>query len=284
MLEQLFKHQKIEVLDQGWVELIDWIGSDQSIVDCARVSYSGEGTRQVRDDKGLIDYLMRHKHTSPFESCEIRFHIKAPLFVARQWLRHRTANVNEMSGRYSVIEDEFYIPDIDNIGVQDNLNKQGTVYEGLSLEDKEQFIRLLKAQNQAQYACYKQMLELGVSRETARIFLPLNIYTKFSWKMDAHNLMHFLKLRCDPHAQLEIRHYAEAILSVFKAWLPQTYQSFLNHVLDATTFSRDEMEELGKIISNHCSTPQCKVDDENISLKGSRLRELKTKLEKLNIR
>lgn len=218
-----------DVLDHGFVRLVSTMGDDSSIVQAARVSY-GDGTKTQREDEKLIHYLMKNRHTTPFEMCEIKLHIKLPIFVSRQWVRHRTASINEVSARYSVLPEEFYIPDPKQIQSQSKINKQGR--EGRiagELEAQQFFMQ----HSQLSYTIYKQLLELGVARELARMVLPLNIYTEMYWKIDLHNLMHFLKLRLDPHAQWEIRQYAEAISEIVKEWVPVSWAAFEQHQLGA---------------------------------------------------
>lgn len=224
----------IPVLDKGFVRLVDVMGSDQAIVQAARVSY-GEGTKTVREDAALIDYLMRHRHTSPFEMVEFKFHVKAPLFVARQWFRHRTASVNEISGRYSVLKEEFYEPKA--FRRQARRNKQAS--EGTLLD--EEAMALAKEAEEEAYAAYQALLQKGVAREMARMVLPLSLYTEFYWKQDLHNLFHFLKLRLAPEAQWEIRQYAQAIAEIVKARVPLAWAAFEEHVLHGASLSRTEV-------------------------------------------
>lgn len=237
--------EKINVLDKGHVILQDVMGNDGSIVDAARTSY-GAGTRCVRKDEQLIRYLMKHRHTSPFEMCEVKFHIKAPLFVTQQWLRHRTASVNQVSARYSEIKDEFYLPAEWRAQAQNN--KQGS--EGLVTETPHDALSIdfESAANMA-YMVYGNALNNGVARELARIALPGSTYTEFVWKIDLHNLFHFLKLRMDSHAQYEIRVYAEAMAKMVKAKFPISWRAFEDYVLHAKTFSRVEAEYLKKAVS-----------------------------------
>ncbi|MER3451049.1 MAG: thymidylate synthase (FAD) [Thermus sp.] len=233
---------EIPVLDKGFVRLVDQMGGDQAIVQAARVSY-GEGTKTYREDKALIDYLMRNRHTSPFEMVEFKFHVKAPLFVVRQWFRHRTASVNEISGRYSILKEEFYEPKAWRRQAKEN--KQGS--EG-GFQDEEAVSLLREAQGTA-YRTYQALLEKGVAREMARFTLPLNLYTEFYWKQDLHNLFHFLKLRLDPHAQWEIREYARAIAEIVKAHVPLAWESFEEHVLEGANLSRSELKALRGLLT-----------------------------------
>ena len=227
MENHLFKAH--EVLDHGFIRVIDYMGNDGSIVQAARVSY-GEGTKKARDDEGLIRYLMRHWHSTPFEMCEVKFHIKLPVFVARQWIRHRTANVNEYSARYSILDREFYIPDASNLASQSKTNNQGrgSVLTG---KEAEKVLEILRTDSSRSYDNYEKMLDQtnqdGLARELARMNLPMNIYTQWYWKIDLHNLFHFLRLRADSHAQYEIRVYSEVLNKIVADWVPMAYQAFL---------------------------------------------------------
>ncbi|WP_117238313.1 FAD-dependent thymidylate synthase [Thermus sediminis] len=234
--------ERIPVLDKGFVRLVEAMGDDAAIVQAARVSY-GEGTKTVREDKALIDYLMRHRHTSPFEMVEFKFHVKAPLFVVRQWFRHRTASVNEISGRYSVLKEEFYEPPAWRR--QAKRNKQGS--EGL-LADEEASLLLKEVEANA-YQAYRALLAKGVAREMARMVLPLNLYTEFYWKQDLHNLFGFLKLRLAPEAQWEIRQYAKAIAEIVKARVPLAWGSFEEHALHGANLSRTELGALRGLLT-----------------------------------
>ncbi len=238
--------QAFPVLDKGFVRLVDYLGSDARIVQAARVSY-GEGTKTFREDKGLIDYLLRNQHTSPFEQVSLTFHCKMPIFVARQWVRHRTAKLNEISGRYSVMKDEFYVPDSEAIAFQSTDNKQGRSSEEVPAEVKEKVRGLLEQGQRQAFGEYEALLDEGVARELARINLPLSLYTEWYWTMDLHNLFHFLALRLDAHAQLEIRKYAEVILQITRAVAPVAVESFENHLLGGVKFSRQELEALRKV-------------------------------------
>ncbi|APD08670.1 MULTISPECIES: FAD-dependent thymidylate synthase [Thermus] len=257
----------IPVLDKGFVRLVDVMGDDRAIVQAARVSY-GEGTRTVREDAALIDYLMRHRHTSPFEMVEFKFHVKAPLFVVRQWFRHRTASVNEISGRYSVLKDEFYEPNA--FRRQAKRNKQGSEGE---LADEEALALLREAEREA-YRVYEKLLEKGVAREMARLVLPLNLYTEFYWKQDLHNLFHFLKLRLSPDAQWEIREYAKAIAEIVKAHVPLAWASFEEHVLHGATLSRTELKALEGLLTPELYEKALGA----LGLSGSRLKEALEKI------
>ncbi|MEM7090741.1 MAG: FAD-dependent thymidylate synthase [Pseudomonadota bacterium] len=232
-------YQPVQVLDHGFVRVIDYMGDDAAIVQAARVSY-GQGTKKSRDDSGLIRYLMRHWHSTPFEMCELKLHVKLPVFVARQWIRHRTANVNEYSARYSILDREFYIPAPEHLAAQSTQNNQGrgAVLEG---EEAARVLEILKGDAGRSYDHYEEMLsqdgQQGLARELARMNLPANIYTQWYWKVDLHNLFHFLRLRADPHAQYEIRVYADAICEMVKDWVPAAYAAFEDYRLNATQFS-----------------------------------------------
>lgn len=227
------------VLNKGFVRLVDYMGGDARIVQSARVSY-GAGTKTVRDDTRLINYLLKNDHTSPFEQVIFTFHVKMPIFVARQWVRHRTARMNEISGRYSVMTDEFYIPG--RLPLQATDNKQGSSDECLPKELTQELLQVMEEDQHGLYENYKRLIEEGVSREIARINLPLALYTEMYWQIDLHNLFHFLKLRLDRHAQYEIRCYAEVIADIVKKVVPIAWSAFEEHVLYAKTFSRSELE------------------------------------------
>lgn len=251
--------QPIPVLDHGFVRVIDYMGDDGAIVQAARVSY-GRGTRRVSEDAGLIRYLMRHRHSTPFEMCEIKYHVKLPIFVARQWIRHRTASVNEYSARYSVLDREFYIPAPEHLAAQATDNRQG---RGALLEGDEaaEVLDLLRADAARCYDDYLHMLNedadggvrdptrRGLARELARMNLTLNTYTQWYWKIDLHNLLHFLVLRADPHAQYEIRAYAEAMLETLRAWLPATFEAFRDYRLGAATLSAPMLAVLRRMLA-----------------------------------
>ncbi len=264
--------QTIPVLDKGFVRLVDAMGDDRRIVQAARVSY-GEGTKTVREDAALIDYLMRHRHTSPFEMVEFTFHVKAPIFVVRQWFRHRTASVNEISARYSVLKDEFYEPAPGELRAQSEVNKQAG--EGrLPAAEAERASALLAAAGRDVYARYQELLALGVAREQARSVLPVGIYTEFYWKQDLHNLLHFLRLRLDHHAQAEIRAYARAVAEFVKARVPLVWRSFEEHVLNAHTLSASELEVLRRQTDPYAFATAL----EGAGLSKSRVREALAKL------
>lgn len=242
--------QAFPVLDKGFVRLVDYLGGDARIVQAARVSY-GEGTKTYREDKGLIDYLLRNQHTSPFEQVSLTFHCKMPLFVARQWVRHRTAKVNEISGRYSVMQQEFYLPDLEAISFQSEDNKQGRSDVQLPLELQTRIAAILQDGQKQAYEQYEELIRLGVARELARIGLPLSLYTQWYWTIDLHNLLHFLELRLDPHAQLEICAYAEAIYKLAQKVAPMACQSFEEHILGGVRFSKKEINAVKTLVETH---------------------------------
>ena len=248
MEENLYLIHK--VLDHGFVRVIDYMGNDTSIVQAARVSY-GEGTKKSRDDKSLIFYLMRHWHSTPFEMCEIKLHVKLPVFVARQWIRHRTANVNEYSARYSILDNEFYIPKSENLASQSSSNNQGRgdVLEG---EEAKKVIQILKNDSLRSYKSYEKMLskenKKGLARELARMNLPTNIYTQWYWKTDLHNLFNFIRLRNDLHAQYEIRVYAEKIAELVKKWVPFAFEAFEQYQLNSSHLSSNGLSCIKRLI------------------------------------
>ncbi len=258
--------KEFPVLDHGFVRLVDYLGSDQRIVQSARVSY-GEGTKSFRQDKGLINYLLRNDHTSPFEQVVFTFHVKMPIFVARQWTRHRTARMNEISGRYSVMKDECYVPDPEHIALQSEDNKQGRKSEPVSKEEADRVRELLEKQNASAFETYHNLLDSGIAREIARIDLPLSLYTEFYWEMDLHNLFHFLALRLDGHAQYEIRAYAEVMLEIVRTVCPIATEAFENHKVGGKSFSRNEVEAIKAMISG-----------EEVKLKGRELEIFEAKL------
>lgn len=248
-LDSILGHS-FPVLNHGFVRVIDYMGDDSAVVQAARVSY-GAGTKSVSDDRGLIRYLMRHHHSTPFEMCEIKLHVKLPVFVARQWIRHRTANVNEYSARYSILDREFYVPDAANIAKQSPTNSQGRAEDTDDMRPEEIQEIMRKAANSA-FDDYDLMIDdegYGVARELARINLPLSAYTQWYWKVDLHNLLHFLRLRCDPHAQYEIRVYADVIAKLLSQWVPLAMGAFEDYKLKAVTLSSMEFEALRRWIA-----------------------------------
>jgi thymidylate synthase (FAD) len=264
-LEELL-FEAIPILDHGFIRVVDYMGDDSAIVQAARVSY-GKGTKKVTEDHGLINYLMRHRHSTPFEMCEIKFHIKLPIFVARQWIRHRTANVNEYSARYSILDKEFYIPRPEHLATQSKINNQGRgdVLDGIRAE---KIMTLLKEDAVRAYTHYQEMLnetetgekindqEEGLARELARLNLPINFYTQWYWKIDLHNLMHFLSLRADSHAQYEIRIYAEAMLDILKKWVPATYQAFMDYRIGSAQLSSKGLAVIRALLQGKSITRQ----------------------------
>jgi thymidylate synthase (FAD) len=271
-------YEPIEVLDHGFVRVIDYMGDDAAVVQAARVSY-GKGTKKVSEDAGLIKYLMRHRHSTPFEMCEIKFHVKLPIFVARQWIRHRTANVNEYSARYSILDREFYVPAPEHLGAQSTDNRQGRG-DVLVGEEAARVLKILREDSETCYAHYEELLNVredgsvvdesreGLARELARMNLPLNYYTQWYWKVDLHNLLHFLSLRADSHAQYEIRVYAEAMLDVVKRWVPAVYDSFTQYRMGGAHLSRTGLEIVQRMLSGEA------VTQENSGLSKREWREL----------
>ncbi|MGI4776326.1 MAG: FAD-dependent thymidylate synthase [Janthinobacterium lividum] len=259
--------EQIKVLDHGFIRVIDYMGDDNSVVQAARVSY-GKGTKQVSQDRGLINYLMRHRHTTPFEMCEIKFHIKLPIFIARQWIRHRTASVNEYSARYSILGSEFYLPKPENLGGQSSANKQGRSEQNLPTEIAANILAILKDDASNSYQHYIEMLNedvngnvidennIGITRELARMNLTLNHYTEWYWKINLHNLLHFLSLRADSHAQYEIRVYAQEMLNIVRNWVPFTYDAFEEYRLHSAHLSRKGINVVKKMIAGQNITQE----------------------------
>lgn len=249
----------IPVLDHGFLRVVDYMGDDSAVVQAARVSY-GRGTKKVSEDKGLINYLMRHRHSTPFEMCEIKLHVKLPIFIARQWIRHRTANVNEYSARYSIMDKEFYLPAPEHLAAQSTSNRQGRG-DLFDPEQAEKVLTLLRNDAERSYATYLDLLnedsegkpvephQPGLARELARMNLTLNTYTQWYWKIDLHNFMHFLSLRADPHAQWEIRAYAIACLEILRAWVPLTADAFDEYRLGAATLSRSMLKAVRRMVA-----------------------------------
>ncbi len=260
--------KEFKVLDHGFVRLVDYMGSDARIVQTARVSY-GAGTKTVREDAALIDYLLRNEHTSPFEHVIFEFHCKMPIFVARQWIRHRTARLNEISGRYSVMKNEFYLPPRDKVSLQSKDNKQGRDPEGIPPELQEKVLELLRRDQESIYANYEEMIGDNIARELARINLPLSTYTEWYWQMDLKNMFHFLKLRMDAHAQWEIQEYGRAMAKIVKAVCPLAYASFERHMVNGARFSAEEIDAIRQV-----------MDGQENPLQGRRLKEFEAKLGK----
>lgn len=246
------------VLDHGLIRVIDYMGDDSAIVQAARVSY-GRGTKAVSNDEGLIRYLMRHWHSTPFEMCEVKFHVKLPVFVARQWIRHRTANVNEYSARYSILDREFYIPAPEHLAAQSTVNNQGRG-EVLQGDEAQRVLDLLREDSMRAYDNYEGMLsqdgQQGLARELARMNLPANIYTQWYWKTDLHNLFHFLRLRADAHAQYEIRVYAEQMCRIAADWVPLAYAAFEDYRLGGVQLSAKAVEVLKRRLTGEAVTQE----------------------------
>lgn len=252
-------YEPLPVLDHGFIRVIDYMGDDAAIVQAARVSY-GKGTKRKTEDRALIHYLLRHRHNTPFEMCEIKFHIKLPMFVARQWIRHRTANVNEYSARYSILDKEFYIPAAEHLAAQSKINRQGrgNVLEG---QEAARALELLKRDALQCYDTYQKLLNedmegnpvdperSGLARELARMNLPVNFYTQWYWKIDLSNLMHFLALRADPHAQYEIRAYADVMLNIMQKWVPTAYEAFMSYRKNGVHLSEKGLMAIKEMIA-----------------------------------
>ena len=264
--------REFPVLNKGFVRLVDYLGGDGRIVQAARVSY-GAGTKSYREDAALIDHLLRNEHTSPFEQVILTFHVKLPIFVARQWIRHRTARVNEISGRYSVMKDDFYLPSREAIALQSVDNKQGRSAEPVAPQLAAETIAKLEEGQSFAYAEYSALVGSGLARELARIDLPLSLYTEWYWQIDLHNLFRFLQLRLDPHAQLEIREYARVLLDIARRVAPSATASFENYLLGGTRFSAEEMAELRRRLAAHGAT-----EAEATGLNGKKLERFEEKL------
>jgi thymidylate synthase (FAD) len=259
-------YEAIPVLDHGFVRVIDYMGDDAAVVQAARVSY-GKGTKRVNEDRGLIHYLLRHRHTTPFEMCEIKYHVKLPIFVARQWIRHRTANVNEYSARYSILDNEFYIPAPEHLAAQSTSNRQGRG-EVLSGQEAERVLSLLRDDAERAYRGYAEMLNetergeaidgerQGLARELARMNLSLNFYTQWYWKTDLHNLLNFLSLRADAHAQYEIRAYAEAMIGTVERWVPMTAEAFRQYRLGGAQLSERGLAVVRRLLAGETVTQE----------------------------
>ena len=280
-------YEAIPVLDHGFIRVIDYMGDDTSIVQSARVSY-GKGTKKVSTDEGLIRYLMRHWHSTPFEMCEIKYHVKLPIFIARQWIRHRTANVNEYSARYSILDKEFYLPAKEQLAAQSQSNRQGRgdVIQG---KQAEEVLNILKDDANRTYDNYEKLLnerfdgtkidenKVGLARELARMNLTLNTYTQWYWKTDLLNLLNFLFLRADNHAQYEIRVYADKMLDTVKRWVPITYQAFMDYRVGAAEISSKGLSVIKSMISGK------KVEQEGSGLSKREWNELMEKLDKKDL-
>jgi thymidylate synthase (FAD) len=268
--------EPLPVLDQGFIRVVDYMGDDAAVVQAARVSY-GKGTKQVSTDQGLINYLMRHRHTTPFEMCEIKLHVKLPIFVARQWIRHRTASVNEYSARYSVLDDGSYRPEIGQLAAQAAHNRQGRG-EPLDAGMAEAVLGRLDTSAASAEATYRWLLgdapgEPGLSRELARMVLPLSAYTQWYWKIDLHNLLHFVALRADAHAQYEIRAYAEVLAGIIEKWVPVTAAAFRDHRIDGAALSGKGLAVVKRLLAGE------RVDASNSGMSAREWRELTTLLQ-----
>jgi thymidylate synthase (FAD) len=259
-------YEALPVLDHGFVRVVDYMGDDSSVVQSARVSY-GKGTKKVSTDSGLIKYLMRHRHSTPFEMCEIKYHVKLPIFVARQWIRHRTANVNEYSARYSILDKEFYIPEKEHLAAQSKDNRQGRG-DLINGKQADEILKILKEDAQKNYDDYEKMLnekydgsvidenKQGLARELARMNLTLNAYTQWYWKTDLLNLLNFLALRADSHAQYEIRAYADVMIDSLKKWVPITYEAFMDYRVGAMELSSKGKSVVKKMMKGEKCTPE----------------------------
>ena len=277
-------YQPVPVLDHGFIRVIDYMGDDAAVVQAARVSY-GAGTKKVREDAGLINYLMRHRHTSPFEMCELKLHAKMPIFVAREWVRHRVANLNEISGRYSILDNEFYLPAPEQLGTQSRSNRQGRG-ETITGPESVRVLEILREDAERSYSHYEEMLNeniagdtldparSGLARELARMNLSVNFYTQWYWKIDLHNLLHFLNLRTDPRAQYEIRVYADAILEVLKQWVPLTHAAFMDYRMGAYELSAKGLAAVRRLLRGE------PVDRESTGMSPGEWRELMETLER----
>ena len=280
-LEEIL-YQALPVLDHGFVRVVDYMGDDAAVVQAARVSY-GRGTKKVSEDRGLISYLMRHRHTTPFEMCEIKYHVKLPIFVARQWIRHRTANVNEYSARYSILDNEFYLPKPEHLAAQSKANRQGRD-QVLAGKEAERVFALLRKDSELVYEHYMEMLNegeegepldperSGLARELARMNLSLAFYTQWYWKTNLHNLMHFLSLRADAHAQYEIRIYAEVMIDTLRRWCPICHDAFMEYRMGGAHLSKTGLAAVKRMIGGE------KVDQKSSGLNPREWRELMASL------
>ncbi|HJK86500.1 MAG TPA: FAD-dependent thymidylate synthase [Candidatus Megaira endosymbiont of Nemacystus decipiens] len=283
MEEILYK--PLPVLDHGFIRVVDYMGDDSSIVQAARVSY-GKGTKKTSQDRGLINYLMRHKHTTPFEMCDIKFHIKLPIFIARQWIRHRTASVNEYSARYSILSNEFYIPEKIHLTPQSTVNKQGRSDQNIPEARADEVLQILRDDAVHCHKNYISMMNedeegniidentIGISRELARMNLTLNTYTEWYWKINLHNLLHFTALRADSHAQYEIQAYGKVMMDIIKRWVPFVSESFEEHVVHSSRISRKGMDVIRSMINGE------KVDQESSGMSKREWSELMDVLQK----
>lgn len=276
-------YDPIKILDHGFIRVVDYMGDDHAVTQAARVSY-GRGTKKISEDRGLIRYLMRHWHSTPFEMCEIKLHVKLPIFVARQWIRHRTANVNEYSARYSILDREFYLPEPANLAAQSLSNRQGRG-DVLTGSEAARVLELLKNDSEKCYEHYIEMMNLdegsdqpldpnkmGLTRELARMNIPVNYYTQWYWKIDLHNLMHFVMLRADPHAQYEIRVYADAILNLMEKWVPYSCEAFMDYRMNSVSLSAQMKAVISRMLAGE------KVTQETSNLTKREWEELVSKM------
>jgi thymidylate synthase (FAD) len=267
----------IQCLDQGYIMLKDYMGGDESIVQSARVSY-GRGTKKGSTDRALISYLMRHRHTTPLEMVEFKFLVKLPIFVARQWIRHRTANVNEISARYSVMEDEFFVPDDEAVRFQSQTNMQGSSADEVPPELAAHVMSLIQDGAARAYGEYTEMVEQDIARELARVHLPVSLYTQWYWKIDLHNLLHFLSLRMDHHAQREIRLYAEAMAQIVRDAMPWTWEAFEEYTIGSLSLGKSEREIVGMLLRGETVSEM-----PDMIATGGRRREFEDKLRELGV-
>jgi thymidylate synthase (FAD) len=272
---------EFHVLNRGFIRLVDYLGGDERVVQSARVSY-GQGAKTYREDAGLIDYLLRNRHTSPFEQVVLTFHIKLPIFVSRQWIRHRTARLNEISGRYSVMKDEFYVPLPEDLALQSADNKQGRSEVPLDGEEAAKILEVLTIGQKRSYGDYSALIGGGLARELARINLPLSLYTEWYWQIDLHNLFHFLELRLDGHAQKEIRVYAEVLFDITKKVAPRCCASFERHMLRGVRFSGVEFAELQRRLGVSGNPAETPAGESGTGLTGKDLERFEEKLKKKN--
>jgi len=295
-LEEIL-YEPLNVLDHGFVRVIDYMGDDSAVVQAARVSY-GRGTKKVSEDRGLIRYLMRHWHSTPFEMCEMKFHIKLPIFIARQWIRHRTANVNEYSARYSIMDKEFYIPKAEHLSPQSKKNHQGRSTDALSPAEAARVLEILKNDSLQCYDHYEELMNTdaagnvldesksGIARELARMNLTMNYYTQWYWKIDLHNFLHFLKLRVDSHAQWEIQEYGRVMAGMLKRVAPLSYEAFIDYDVCGAKFSRMEFDALRRLVSVQgdglAAKSGASVDAPGLEALGLSKREARELFDKLN--
>lgn len=276
--------QSFPVLDHGFVRVVDSMGDEAAIIEAARVSYQND-TIVTRKDVELLDFLLRHWHTTPFEMCEIKLHVKLPIFIARQWIRHRTASVNEMSARYSKLDCDFYIPRVDTVGQQSHANKQARAagVDPTNIKAVEAWLSKLNTECHSAYYHYERALENGVPRELARAGLPVNFYTQWYWKIDLHNLLGFLRLRMDAHAQWEIVQYANVIAHIVQQWLPNVWEAFLAHRINSITFSAKEIPLVSTVLIARLAglDERACVNKEAVNMSAGEVREFFAKIERI---